>query len=906
MSIRNHSPVPPQAPFRPAPGAGLETLSPEAQQRLGEILERYLAELELGRRPDLVRLAGEHPDLGEHLKLYAASLDFLQQAAGGIAGEQRSGPAGGGLPFGQLGDYQILGEIGRGGMGIVYEARQISLDRRVALKVLPLAGLLDPKQIARFQQEARAAAQLHHPHIAPIYCVGCERGVHYYAMQYIEGQSLEATIRELREARAKPPAAATESRAPQAQQNTQRACSTVPLMQKSQFYRTVAQLGIQAAEALQHAHDYGVIHRDVKPSNLLLDAQGKLWVTDFGLAHCHTDAGLTVTGDMLGTLRYMSPEQAEGKASLIDPRCDVYSLGITLYELLTLRYAFEGQDRGVLLRSILEQEPVLPRRIDAAVPVDLETIVLKAISKSREARYTTAQELADDLRRYLESKPTRARRPSPAARVGKWAKRHQGLVWATAAVAAVAVLALVAGSLLVLREHAQTRAALARAEAHYQQARRVVDRFAARHAEQLIHLPGAEPLRRELLTETLGYYQEFIALAGSDPALQSDLAATQFKAAGIQQQLGASREAADGYRAARQRFEQLLQREPDDPRHAADLALCDNNLGLLLSQQGKIAEAETAYRQAIARQQELVDRWPGHAEAARFRNDLATSQSNLALLEDQAGQLASAESKYRAAIALQQALVADHPREPRYLAQLATSYNNLSFLYAKSDAARAGAFCRQALELQQKLVAEYPQVAEYQSDLGLSYNNLGALESRAQHPDAAKQAYQQAVGTLRGLVGKSPAVLAYRRDLAVSLNNLGRNESLANHREPAQAAFEEAREILVELVHNDPQELSYRSDLGGVLNNLAMLLEQDGQVVAATKVYAEAIEHQRWALAQAPTMLRFREFLAQQYDNYGRVLRTQHRTEEAAQAAVELQKLRPDTAKADPNADRQP
>src|SRR5262249_2618580 len=187
------------------------------------------------------------------------------------------------------------------------------------------------------------------------------------------------------------------------------------------FYRTVASLGVQAAEALEFAHQSGVVHRDVKPANLLLDAGGRVWVTDFGLARLGTDAGLTMTGDLLGTLRYMSPEQALGQRVPVDHRTDVYSLGATLYELLTLGPACGGPTRGEVRRRIALEEPRPPRRLNPAVPAELETIVLKAMAKNPAERYATAQELADDLKRFLEDKPIRARRPSLRQRAAKWA-----------------------------------------------------------------------------------------------------------------------------------------------------------------------------------------------------------------------------------------------------------------------------------------------------------------------------------------------------------------------------------------------------------------------------------------------------------------------------------------------------
>src|SRR5205807_464467 len=250
--------------------------------------------------------------------------------------------------------FRLLREVGRGGMGVVYEAEQISLRRRVALKVLPFAATLDPKRLQRFRNEARAAACLHHPNIVPVHGVGCVRGVHYYAMQFIEGQSLARVIEELREhwgsAKLAHPAPDRHSTASKPWSiRAQASRSTAPLgafssrhsIREPAHFSAVAQIGIQAAEALEHAHQLGIVHRDIKPANLLLDGRGDLWITDFGLARLQDDHGLTMTGDVLGTLRYMSPEQAAGSKDL-DHRTDVYSLGATLYELLALRPAVAG------------------------------------------------------------------------------------------------------------------------------------------------------------------------------------------------------------------------------------------------------------------------------------------------------------------------------------------------------------------------------------------------------------------------------------------------------------------------------------------------------------------------------------------------------------------------------------
>ena len=365
-------------------------------------------------------------------------------------------------------------------MGVVYEAQQESLGRRVALKVLPFAAVLDARQLARFKNEAHAAALLQHQSIVPVYSVGCERGVHYYAMQYIEGQTLVELIDQLRLLRrevsgrqrldtpqptppeAKIPLAESSPLAPgwlEAERSDAPAdarwgftafcrqppgptahaplslqnISTTEQLESVAFCRAVARLGIEAAEALDHAHLSGIVHRDIKPGNLLVDGNGHLWITDFGLARIGTDVGLTQTGDVLGTLRYMSPEQALARRVVADHRTDIYSLGITLYELLTLEPAYSGRDRQELLRQIAQDEPQAPSRRNPRIPRDLETIILKAMAKEPDQRYETAQQMADDLRRFLEDKTIAARRPSPAQRLARWSRRHRAVLIAVAA-----------------------------------------------------------------------------------------------------------------------------------------------------------------------------------------------------------------------------------------------------------------------------------------------------------------------------------------------------------------------------------------------------------------------------------------------------------------------------------------
>ena len=353
----------------------------------------------------------------------------------------------------QIGDYRIMREIGRGGMGIVYEAEQCSLGRRVALKVLPRLSHHSKDYRARFRQEAHAAAQMHHPNIVPVFEVGSEDGYFYYAMQLIRGSSLDVVLDLLRRVQSRSQGEIVDQNHTD-QQCTNERPSVETLSTAAQtlydhweggigsggqrrYFRSIAKIALKVAEALVYAHAQGVIHRDIKPSNLILDEEGTVWVTDFGLAKTE-EHSMTETGNFLGTLRYLSPERFSGEC---DERTDVYALGITLYELLVQRPAFGQLDQLQLLEAIRHVDPPPPRSLDRRIPFDLETIVLKACEKRPLARYPTAFALAEDLQRFLNDQPIRARRKTLSSWVSlgarKW-KRSSGLQ--IAAVLAIALL----------------------------------------------------------------------------------------------------------------------------------------------------------------------------------------------------------------------------------------------------------------------------------------------------------------------------------------------------------------------------------------------------------------------------------------------------------------------------------
>ncbi|WP_437221841.1 serine/threonine protein kinase [Planctomicrobium sp. SH661] len=516
-----------------------------------QIVQQYLQQIEAGEHPSRAELELRYPDLIATMEPYLDAIEMLHAAApqlrdrSGAAGEHAASAAP--LPEGKpLGDFQLVREIGRGGMGVVYEAVQLSLSRKVAVKVLPFAAALDARQLQRFRNEAQAAASLHHPHIVPVYGVGCERGVHFYVMQLIEGQNLASFISRLQEEAEVHPATVFDSSSaaglaePQTPVKRELPAETGQVFsaelttqrvhRKGIYYRTVAEMIVQAADALDYAHSLGIVHRDVKPANIIVDDGGKVWVADFGLAQIQTDQTLTHTGDLLGTLRYMSPEQAGGQPGQVDHRTDVYSLGATLYELLTLRPLFEAENRRGLLHRILEEEPRSVRSFDRLIPRELDIITRRSLGKSPGDRYDSIREMREDLQRFLKDLPIRARTPSLLERLAKWSRRHRGIVVSGVAALALTVAGLSVATWMTAAAYDRERAKAAeaalqheRAERNFQQARAAVDEFTRIADETLGSHPVMETARLRMLETALTYYQNFIDQHRDDATLQGEL-----------------------------------------------------------------------------------------------------------------------------------------------------------------------------------------------------------------------------------------------------------------------------------------------------------------------------------------------------------------------------------------------
>ncbi|QEG40912.1 serine/threonine protein kinase [Roseimaritima ulvae] len=543
----------------------MNRLNEADDDRVLEAVKSYMQKMEAGAAPTLDDFLQQHSEIADQLRPSLEGLLLVHRGAGSAtpaAGPIVGQPAHGEFSGKPIGDFQILGELGRGGMGVVYEAEQLSLGRRVALKVLPFASGLDEVRLQRFRNEAHAAAALHHTHIVPVYAVGSDRGVHYYAMQLIDGSTLADFINSLRnpseDAAEQMKAQLADTVAGQVTPSTEqprRGSSTERISRlergeataggvrttlrgsnrsgRDRYFRSVVKMIHQAALAIDHAHQYGVVHRDIKPANLLLDSAGKIWVADFGLAQVQTDqSNLTRTGDPMGTLRYMSPEQASGRRDAIDHRTDVYSLGVTLYELLTLRPAIANGDYREMLNAVATVDPPAPKTIDPALPIELDTIVRKAIAKTPSDRYATAAGLAEDLQSWLDDKPIKARPPTVLERLNKWRRRNSGFVAVAGLLLLVTTAALATSTFAIWTQQRQTSDALQReteqrqvAEKRFSQAKMAVETFSQLSESELSHRNGLQDLRRSFLETSLSFYQEFlddpVAGLSVDPTLEA-------------------------------------------------------------------------------------------------------------------------------------------------------------------------------------------------------------------------------------------------------------------------------------------------------------------------------------------------------------------------------------------------
>jgi serine/threonine protein kinase len=725
------------------------------------------------------------------------------------------------------------------------------------------------------------------------------------------------------------------------------ALSTVHSTSRPAFFRTVANLGIQAAEALEHAHQLGVIHRDIKPANLMVEGEPgalatgvRLWITDFGLAHCQSQAGLTMSGDLVGTLRYMSPEQALAKRVLVDHRTDIYSLGVTLYELLTLEPVFPGKDRQELLHQIASEDPKPLRRLNKAIPAELEIIVLKALDKNPDDRYATAQELAADLERFLKDEPIRAKRPGLVQRVKKWGRRHKPVVRSMVMLLVMALLGLALGIVLILQEKNRTQTAYDRMKENLLLSFKALDEIYIKvTSERLPRDPKRQEEDRQLLEKALHFYEEFANQNSSDPEVwqelvraydrvgsiyhrlgrheeaeiafrnglaiaekqasdfrsnpdrQSNLSAIHYHLSKLLMDLGRAQEASDALRNSLTIDERLAEEYPLKPQYRASLAKTYDALAIHLHPVGQSQDAENSFLRAEKLWKNLA------AEDPANRLSLAVCQRLLAVLLEQTGRGEEAKQKGSEAVALQQKLVAEVPTEPSYRYELAQGYINLGMIMTNADRNPDGEQnFRDAIKLLEKLAADFPSVPGYRRDLAKGYNNLGAVLGYMKQYREAEKAHRQALAVREKLVADFPNVPEHQYFLAGGYFNLGTIFFHAGRHDDAEQMFHKALPLHQKLATQFPDLADYQSSLGSDLVYLGRNLLKQDQPDKARPYLEQAIRQQQAALKLNPRHPTYRVFLGMAYGNLAEALVRLRVHAEAVAMAEQLHSLLPDNS----------
>jgi tetratricopeptide (TPR) repeat protein/tRNA A-37 threonylcarbamoyl transferase component Bud32 len=711
--------------------------------------------------------------------------------------------------------YEVLGELGRGGMGVVYKARDKKLNRLVALKLIATGPGADPDARRRFQREAEAMASLQHPNIVQVHEIGQIEGTPFCVLEFLDGGSLLGR-----------------------------------LVQAPVSAREAAALLEVVARAVHHAHQRGILHRDLKPANILLTADGTPKVGDFGLAkRLGADGEQSQTNAILGTPSFMAPEQARGDSAAIGPAADVYGLGAVLYDALTGRPPFRGESTADTLYQLVTEDPIPPRRIDRRVPRDLETICLKCLEKDPRRRYASAWALADDLRRALDGEPIRARSVGVVERGVKWARRRP----AAAALIALAVMtangALGSGALYARHEarraeeaealHREASQAHRRALANFREARAVVDEMLTRVArEKLAHAPQMQQVRRDLLERALRFYEDFAAQeAGPDPETRREAARAAVRAADLRALLGDRDAAEKAYRSGISQLSALADEFRDDPAPREDFAAACNNLGNLLQESGN-AEAEELYLRAADLRRRLSEAAP---DKAGHRHELALCLANLGALRLKQGRFGEAERDIREALGLLEQPSPDTPDGAAALRERARALQLLGRLLAETGRpAEADRADREACAVLGRVVGRWPDVPDSRQELAAARTQLGDL-LRDADPAAAEAAYDEALALRAALVADFPGVPAYRQELAATHNNRAALFLSAGRTSDADAAQRAALAIKENLAENYPKLLMYRRDLAAAYNNRGIFLQTHGRPSDAGAAYRKAL-----------------------------------------------------------------
>lgn len=748
--------------------------------------------------------------LGQHdggaAKMDAAAKDVAEkdlpdQASAEIDAPHASSPASGSARrANQLGNYELLTEIGRGGMGVVYQARQLSADRIVALKVIRPENALNPRSrehreslLERFRTEARAAAQLEHENIVTVYDVGEENGQHFFSMRYVEGRSLADLLRE----------------------------GPLPNRRAAAYVE-------QATRGVQVAHEHGILHRDIKPQNILVAATSDhALVADFGLAKLleGTDE-LTRAGEMMGTPAYMSTEQAQD-AARVGPASDVYALGATLYHLVTGRPPFQAATPLETIRQVIADEPVAPSRLNRAVDRDLETICLKCLEKDPSRRYVAAAALADDLARYLAGQPIVARPLGRMQRVARWCGRNPMLATSLA----LAVMFLFAALAATSIGYATTTAALEQSERRYSQARQVVNEFFVDVSDNvLLNQPGLQTLRKSLLRRVLPHYQLFLVERADDPRLRRELAKAHFRVGLILLEIESAEAALPSLHQARAMQAELVASDSHEVDGLYELAATWNAIGEAESNRGEKDQAISAFDQA----RQLRSRLVALEQRPEFRRVLANAEMNLGLSLKAKQQFEDASQHLAEAQRLRAELLEDdlgHPGSPFQLQILRDfamgEYNRANLARSLRDNRAVAVPVANAIQRFEELKQAQPQDLEAQNRLAVSYLLLSSLKMLDRDLEAAVAPLANARAIADRLVDLNPGVNEFQVVAAAVYLDTGSLHQARGNSAEALASLDKARALFESLSKKEPLPRTRRNLIRALCGMAEIQIEQE-------------------------------------------------------------------------------
>lgn len=716
----------------------------------------------------------------------------------------------------EFGNYELLSEIARGGMGVVYKARQKTTNRIVALKMLLSGQLACHDEVERFKAEAQAAAALDHPNIVPIFEVGKDSEQHFFSMAYVDGASLKEHL-------AKGPVDP----------------------------RTAAEMVRVLAEAIAYAHGQGIIHRDLKPANILLDSAGQLRITDFGLSKIvDSDKDLTGTGQLLGTPSYMSPEQAAGDADAIGAQSDVYALGCILYVMISGRVPFSADSILETLHQVRTENPVPPRSLNIAIDRDIETICLKCLSKEPTQRYPTAHALADDLNRYLKYEPIAARPVSAVQRLVRWSKR-----WPTIAalIATIIGLAILLGPLTIYfavtaqRKGVTAQQQQERAAENLNTATEVVKQL-VEQAESLANVPQTETHRQQLLDKASTFYKRFLEQRPNDAQLRSEAANVHHKMGDMYRLLREITPSRSAYHQAIRLLDELATEFPLEMEYTQRLAESNIWLSVLLNP-SDMDEALEAINRAVAIQEVQSAEFPNNAEC---HHGLARALFNRGMIQFEFGETEAAESNYLIAIRLlNESLAAASPSDSkqrlRDLARALNNYGNLLKSSQRLDEAKTK--ITEAVDL---LKAQRDLDREGREELAIYHNNLSNTLALKSELAAAVEQNVQAMLLLEKLVNDFPRYPNLRNELANTFNSRGALAGRSKDYDAAASSFALAEEAFSHLLTDYPSNAQYMNRFASSKYNVGVVQFMQKSLGESISTIESAISLHQQAVDASP------------------------------------------------------